>query len=160
MKFIFDNVVLERIANSIIDLQKRENITLPMLRKQLAEAERGIENMLDAIQQGILTQSTKARLDDLELKKSDIEIKILQEEIEAPLLSKEQVLFWLYKFRGIDTSQREQRQLLIDTFVNAVYLYDDKIILMFNNKEDAKTVTLTEIEETFRSDITAGGVPK
>jgi len=93
-----------------------------MLRKQLVEAERGIENMLNAIQQGVLTQSTKARLDNLELTKSDIEVKILQEEIDTPLLTKEQILYWLHKFRGIDTTKKEHRQLLIDTFVNSVYL--------------------------------------
>ena len=160
MRLLADDVILGRIADSILELQKQENITLPMLRKQLAETERGIENMLNAIQQGILNSSTKKRLDDLEAAKSDIEVRILQEEMEQPLLTWEQILFWLHKFRGIDTSQREQRQLLIDTFVNAVYLYDDKIVLMFNNKEGARTVTMTEIEENFRSDLTASAVPK
>ena len=130
-----------------------------MLQRQLAEAERGIENMLNAIQQGIINQSTKARLDDLEMKKSEIEVKILQEEIEQPLLSREQILFWLHKFRGIDTSKREQRQLLIDTFIKAVYLYDDRIVLMFNNREDSKDIALADIEGSFGSDIISSGVP-
>ena len=141
-------------------LQTQENITLPMLKKQLAETERGIENMLNAIQQGILNQSTKKRLDDLEEAKSDIEIKILQEEIHKPLLSRDQILFWLHKFRGIDASKQDQRQLLIDTFINSIYLYDDKLVITFNSKEDAKTLTLAEIEETFRSDLTARASPK
>ena len=157
---ISDDKILDRIADNIFELQKRENITLPMLRKQLAEAERGIENMLNAIQQGILTQSTKARLDNLEMTKSEIEVKIIQEEIDTPLLAKDQIMFWLHKFRGIDTTKKEQRQLLIDTFVNSVYLYDDRVVMMFNNKDDAKTVTLAEIEESYSSDITAGGVPE
>jgi len=48
--------------------------------------------------------------------------------------------------------------MMIDTFINSVYLYDDRVVMMFNNKEDAKTVTLAEIEESYSSDITAGGV--
>ena len=140
-------------------LQTQENITLPMLKKQLAETERGIENMLNAIQQGILNQSTKKRLDDLEEAKSDIEVKILQEEINKPLLSRDQILFWLHKFRGIDASKPDQKQLLIDTFINSIYFYNDKLVITFNSKEDAKTLTLTEIEETFRSDLTARGSP-
>ena len=130
-----------------------------MLRKQLAETERGIDNMLNAIQQGILNQSTKKRLDDLEEAKSDLVVKILQEEMEKPLLTREQILFWLHRFRGIDISKQDQCQLLIDTFVNAVYLYDDRLVLMFNSKEEVKTITLAEIEKVFRSDITACGVP-
>jgi len=69
-------------------------------------------------------------------------------------LTREQILFWLHKFRGIDTSNREQRQRLIDTFVNAVYLYDDRIVLTFNYKDGSKTVTMGEIEGGFGSDLT------
>ena len=43
-------------------------------------------------------------------------------------------------------TKREQRQRLIDSFVNAVYLYEDKIILTFNYKDGAKTITLAEVE--------------
>jgi len=49
--------------------------------------------------------------------------------------------------------------MLIDTFVNAVVLYDDKIVMTYNNKKDAKTLSLAEIEEMFRSDLTTPGVP-
>jgi len=89
MCLLADDAILEKIADSILELQKQENITLPMLRKQLAETERGIENVLNAIQQGILNQSTKKRLDDLEAAKDDIEVKIMQEEMEQPLLTRE-----------------------------------------------------------------------
>jgi len=159
LRLLADDAILEKITAMILALQKQENTALPLLRKQLAEAERGIENMLNAIQQGILNQSTKKRLDDLEAAKSDIEVKILQEEMQKPLLTREQILFWLHKFRGIDTTKCEQRQRLIDTFVNAVYLYDDKIVLTFNYKDGAKTITMAEIENNYGSDLTASGAP-
>jgi hypothetical protein len=101
----------------------------------------------------VLTESTKKRLDELEASKSEIEVKILQEEMQKPLLTKEQILFWLHKFRGIDTSVREHRQRLIDTFVNTVYLYDDKIVLTFNYKDGSKTVTMGDVEGGFGSDL-------
>jgi len=111
--------------------------------------------MLNAIQQGILTTSTKQRLDELEAAKEDIEIRIAQEEIQKPLLTQVHIMFWLHKFRGIDITQREQRQRLIDCFVNAIYLYDDKIVLTFNYKDEAKTISMTEIVASLGSDITA-----
>lgn len=43
-------------------------------------------------------------------------------------------------------TKREQRQGLIDSFVNAVYLYEDKIIITFNYKDGSKTITLAEVE--------------
>jgi site-specific DNA recombinase len=59
------------------------------LKKQLAETEKGINNMLNAIQAGIFTPSTKQRLDELEETKSQLEVSILQEKMHNPLLTRE-----------------------------------------------------------------------
>jgi len=126
------------------------------LKKQLAETEKGINNMLNAIQAGIFTPSTKQRLDELEETKSQLEVNILQEEMHKPLLTREQIAFFIYRFRKFDVAKREQRQRLIDSFVNAVYLYEDKIILTFNYKDGAKTITLAEVEG---SDLSVLGAP-
>ena len=40
------------------------------------------------------------------------------------------------------------RQKLIDTFVNSVYLYDDKIIINYNFRDGAGTVSLKEVENS------------
>jgi DNA invertase Pin-like site-specific DNA recombinase len=163
VKMLENDDILNKITDMIMDLQKQENITLPLLKKQLAEVEKGITNMLNAIQSGVLTESTKGRLDELEVSKSEIEVKILQEELHKPLLTKKQILFWLHKFRGIDANVREPRQRLIDTFVNAVYLYDDRVVLTFNYKDGSKTVTMGDVEGGFGSDLatlSAGYCPK
>ncbi len=157
MQLLADDDILNNIADMVLELQNQENITLPALRRQLAETERGIENMLNAIQQGILNSSTKKRLDALEEAKAELEVKILQEEMQKPMLTKEQILFWLHKFRGIDITLLEHRQRLIDVFVNAIYLYDDKVVFMFNYKDGAKTVSLKDIKG---SDIIADRVPR
>ena len=102
--------------------------------------------MLNAIQAGIFTPSTKQRLDELEETKSQLEVSILQEEMHKPLLTREQIAFFIYRFRKFDVTKREQRQRLIDSFVNAVYLYEDKIILTFNYKDGSKTITLADVE--------------
>lgn len=66
--------------------------------------------------------------------------------MQKPLLTKEQIAFFLHGFRSIDITNQEQRQKLIDIFVNAICLYDDKIVFTFNYKDGTKTVTLAEIE--------------
>ena len=55
--------------------------------------------------------------------------------------------FWLTRFRKLDLSQKEQRQALIDTFINAIYLYDDKMLITFNYKEGTETVSFAEATE-------------
>ena len=41
-------------------------------------------------------------------------------------------------------STEHQRQI-IDTFVNSVYVFDDRVVLNFNFTDDAKTVTREEV---------------
>lgn len=124
--------------------------------EKMIELAKGINNMLNAIQAGIFTPSTKQRLDELEETKSQLEVSILQEEMHKPLLTREQIAFFIYRFRKFDVTKREQRQRLIDSFVNAVYLYEDKIILTFNYKDGSKTITLADVEG---SDLSSFGAP-
>ena len=42
---------------------------------------------------------------------------------------------WLLRFRKLDMRLKDQRQALVDTFINAIYLYDDKVLITFNYKE-------------------------
>jgi len=87
-----------------MELQARESSSLPMLTRQLDETSKSINNKLNAIQQDILTTSTKQRLDKLEETKSELEINILQEQMQMPLLTREQLNFWIHRFRIIDIS--------------------------------------------------------
>ena len=70
-------------------------------------------------------------------------------------------MFWICRYRQLDVTIPEQRQRLIDGFVNSVYLYDDKIILTFNYKEGCKTISLCDIMGVADgSDMSASGAPK
>jgi len=156
MQMIMDDAVLEYITDLVMELQARENTDLPRFKEQLDETEKSISNMLNAIQQGIFNKSTKERLDELEKAKGDLEVKILQEEIQHPTITREQLIFWLHRFRKLDVTKYEHRQRLIDSFVNAIFLFDDKIVLTFNYKDGTKTISLDDIKS---SDIHANGSP-
>ena len=142
-----DDTVIDSIVSSVMELQNKENTNLPLYEKQLRDTETGIQNMLNAIQAGILTSSTKERLEALETQKKELEAKIAEERLAKPKLSEDFVRFWLTRFRKLDLSQKEQRQALIDTFINAIYLYDDKMLITFNYKEGTETVSFGEATE-------------
>ncbi len=146
VRVLWDDDLIDSLADMVMELQKRENTTLPMLKKQLSEVERGISNLLNAIQQGLLTSSTKQRLEELEDRKHDLEIEIAQENIKKPMLTKDQIVFWFHRFRKMDITNIEHRKRLVDSFVNAVILHDDRIEFYFNFKECAKTLSLKDLE--------------
>ena len=145
MKLIQDDAVIDAIVAEVMELQDQENTTLPLLEKQMREVENGIENMLNAIQAGVLTNSTKSRLEKLEAQQKELEVRIAEEKIARPRLSENQVRFWLTRLRKLDTRVKSHRETLINTFVNAVYLYDEKVLITFNYKDGTKTITFDEI---------------
>ena len=53
--------------------------------------------------------------------------------------------FWFEKFRKGDMRDMEHQRQIIDTFVNSVYVFDDRVVLNFNFTDDAKTVTREEV---------------
>lgn len=76
--------------------------------------------------------------------------------MHRPLPTREQIAFFTYRFRKFDVTKREQRQRLIDSFVNPVYPYEDMIILTFSYRNGSKTITLAEAEG---SDLSVLDVP-
>ena len=138
---------MESIIAKVMDLQNKENTNIPLYEKQLRDAESGIQNMLNAIQAGILTSSTKERLEQLEETKRELEARIAEEKLAKPKVTEEFIRFWLLRFRKLDMSLKDQRQALVDTFINAIYLYDDKVLITFNYKEGTQTVTFGEATE-------------
>lgn len=148
MAVVMDGPLMGRITNRLLSLQGEESFDLKLLQQRLKEAEQGIENMVNAIQAGIITASTKQRLAELEEQREQLKQQILREHIKNPALTREQISFFLEQYKKTDVNDETQRQRLIDSFVNAVYVYDDKIILVFNYKDGTKTVTLTEINSS------------
>ena len=87
------------------------------------------------------------------------------EKLAKPRISEEFITFWLHRFRKLDVTQKSHRKMLIDTFINAIFLYDDKLEITFNFKEGTKTVTFAELQEavekeTSGSDMQSVGVPE
>ena len=156
MAKVMDDNFVEYIADTVMDIQTRESSVLPALRHQLEETERGITNMLNAIQMGIINASTKQRLDELEDRKADIELQIIQEEMKHPMLTREDVTYWICRFRTLDVSKLEERRRLIDSFVNSVTVFDDYILITFNYKEGEERLDFTDIES---SDLQSVGGP-
>ena len=148
MDILHDETVISYLTERIYELQSEENPRLPRLREQLADIETKIQNIVKAIEQGIIFDSTKDRLAELEREKSELEVTIVQEQIKKPFLTKEQIRFGIEKFKQLDISSKEGKQRLIDGFINAIYLYDDKITFTFNYKDGTKTVFLSEVNCT------------
>lgn len=146
MKFLADDAIVNDLINTIFTLQSRENSKLPYLHNELKEVEKKINNLIKAIEDGITTQSTKSRMFELEENKAKLELSIMQEEIKKPLLTKEQIAFGIYQFCNFNLSIEEDKQLLINNFINSIFVHNDKLIIVCKYKEDKIIVPLDNIK--------------
>ena len=84
--------------------------------------------------------------------------------MSKPKLTKEQILFWIYKFRKLNPKRLDHRRRLVNSFINSIYLYDDKMVITFNYSEGTETITFDEINAinkmSARSDLTSSAAPK
>ncbi|MEI3406131.1 MAG: hypothetical protein V8Q79_06010 [Christensenellales bacterium] len=145
--------------NRIAALQDKEDTTLPALREQLKECEKSIKNMLNAIQMSILTASAKTRLKEPEARKNELKLSIMQAELQKPKYTKEQIVSCINRFKYGDEDDIDYQKQIIDTFINAICVFDDKLVFTYNFKDGTETVPLKAVEDAFGSDLTQAAPP-
>ncbi len=139
---------MEELAHTLYTLQNQENNRLTALKRQLSTVKQNINHILDAIQSGIVLDSTKQRLMDLEEQQTSLTITITQEEIKRPTLTKEEILFGIHKFRQCDITTQEGKKRLLDCFINSVFIFDNYAIVPCNFKEEKTRITVEDIENS------------
>lgn len=150
---------VNEVADRCMEFQQREKdqSALRALEARQKENEKAIQNMLAAIEAGIITPSTKSRLMELEAERVQIEKGIAQQLIAEPTLERDQVVYFLERFRDGDVSDEGYRAFLVDTFLNSVYLYDDdKLVLVLNYTGERCKVTLDLVESAVEGDGLGG----
>lgn len=153
MMIVMDDDLIHRLAYRVYANQGNENFALKLLEEQLGEVKNSINNIINVIESGLFTPSMKERLTALEEQKKQIETSVLHEKLAHPLLTLEEILFFLQKFQGADISNEAERRQLVDYFVRAVVVYDDKILLTFNYKGNSAIANLEKEMTTFLSPI-------
>lgn len=87
-------------------------------------------------------------------------MNIQNAELQKPKLTREQMTAWFEQFRHGDPANRDFQKRLIDIFVNAVYVFDDKLVLTYNYQHGTQTISLDEIESALSSDFDGATPPK
>ena len=137
------NSIITKIAEAIVKVHEkmmRDNSGLQILIKKREEAKRAADNIVKAIEQGIIMDFTKDRLAALqdELNRLDIEINkeaqktyahVTVEDVEKYLLSK------VFE----DPDDIKTRKLLVNTFIRDILWYGDHIVITYNFQEYATT---------------------
>ena len=141
LEFITENTYQYYLA------QNTDTTYTKSLQKALDETDRAINNLIRAIEAGIFNESTKERMNELEAQKKDLRLALAAAKLKEDLaLKKEHIVFFLHQFAEMDYSDIDCQKRLIKTFLNSVFVYDDKVVLTFNYSGDDRTMTLHEID--------------
>ena len=162
MAMLMDDNMVDSMVTMFMRMQDEQPTDLPIYEKQLRETEAAIDNIVTAIMNGVASKALQAKLTQLEATQDELKGLIAQEQLEKPKVTARQMTFFLHRFRKLDMTQEKHRQTLIDTFVNAVFVHDDKILLTFNFEDGTRTITLSDIEAAANesgSDLEMFGAP-
>lgn len=144
MQYVLQDDVIAELVDKLLEYQAQQQDSgmLEALRAELADVQGRLDNLMEAIEAGIITKTTKARLSELEAEQERLTHSITVETCRNTGLSREQLIFLFDMFRAGDMRDLDFRRRLIDTFVNAVFVYDDgRLKIVYNFREGNETVT-------------------
>ncbi len=136
--------VIEWIADSTVAYAKKleEGETLSLLQERLSGIKKTIKNIMTAIEQGIFTDTTRERLLELEKEQAEVTKQISIEKNNIISVSRDDIIAGLSVFRDGDIHDKKYLTQLFDTFLIAVYLYDNEFKIVFTFSGKNKTTTL------------------
>jgi len=106
---------------------------LRLLEAERNELQKSLNNMLDAVEKGIITSSTKQRIEDLENKLEDIDTKVLLEKSRTKvLLTPKEVVNY------IKTALKKEPKILIKMLVREIVLFDNRIEIYYKHTDRQK----------------------
>ncbi|MEA5057734.1 MAG: recombinase family protein [Anaerotignum propionicum] len=164
IKHILHPDKISTIAKRCVEINAREaseNAELHLLKKQLSETQKSLDNLMNAIEQGIVTRKTKSRLEELEEIEERLKFEISVCRVKQPKLTEKHIMFMLSQFQpDSDTPREEYNSNIIECFVNSVHLFDEKLIVTYNLTNEDKELessVLESISEYTNSNCTGLG---
>ena len=104
------------------DRQCVENSRLSSLRREKATVDRSLENLVFALEQGIMSASTNKRLHELEKQQAELERNIALEESKTIVKIPENVIRGFYA-----DALKQEADLLVNLLIRQIVLYNDRI---------------------------------
>ena len=82
----------------------------------------------------------------VEEQKRGIESAIIKEKIQFPVYTEIEYKMALSNYRKVDISGQDGKRKIINTFINAIYVFDDHLKIIYNGKNKEETVSLEALE--------------
>ncbi len=108
--------------------QLKENYTLNILKKELKQVQTSLNNLVKAVEQGVVTKTTGQRIKELETQEENLQKSILTEKNKSAIILTEKEIRDYY-----EEALKLEQNLLITLLVKQIILFNDKIQIQFNS---------------------------
>lgn len=177
-QYIEDRIVLE--CRNLLTERNIENIATSVaaaceadydssaakrLKTALREADAAIENLWKALEKGQSVEKITERIEKREQEKKDLQAQIAIEMNRQIVLTAPQIRAFLHSLKKGNVNDIDNRRGIINIFLRAVYLWDDRFTLILNGGDKPITIDdipLDEIEasnEEYLSSLLVAGTP-
>lgn len=152
MRYVLSPVRMDQVASAVVAEYKKEfsDTQVEDLEKAINRVEHELDKLVDALTEApkVAHKRIYEKMEKLENEKSDLEIDLSRLKIAQGIqITEREVKSWLKTFCSGDIEDEEFCKRIIDTFINAVYLYDDRIIIFYNIR-GGKQVSYTDLIES------------
>lgn len=143
---VLTDELIDRLSDSVVDIYKASNSdsVVKDLKAQLRDVNKKLNALVDALEQGIFSSTTKERLDSLEAQKNQLEYQIDIESIKKPELDREKIHYWLSMFKNGNVKDELFQARLVNMFIHSVYVWNDKVAIVYNFSDGAKNEFRTD----------------
>lgn len=148
VKYILQPEQIQYISEKcyLIQLEDRQkDAEVEYLEKQLAEKKKSIANTLKAIESGVATKTLPQRLKELEDEQENLEIELRLASATHVLLDRQKIAYMLNQFADPGDDWKAYKKRVIQSFVSAVYLHDEKLFITYNISRNKKTLDKSEL---------------
>lgn len=134
------------IAKEVVDLSKRESNSaeLKRLNRLLSENNKATQNLIKAIEQGQIIDMISDQIKKRQQEKQELEKAIAEESVKYPIFNVQKVRFFLYQLKKGDINDIKYRKSIVDILVNRIYLYDNKMTILYNTQDGQSSFPLEQ----------------
>ena len=136
---------MRRISRALVQQYDKEfgSKNIQAKERAIAKAESEILNLTDCLMDApkAARQRIYDKIETLEAQKADMEIDLAKLKIATDIrFTEAEIMAWLRQF----CTDPVDAAAIIDTFVNSVYVFEDRIVILYNTKNSAQ-ISLSDL---------------
>lgn len=143
---------IQSIAADLCAWQQRQKdiAILDGLKLCRGECEKAISNLVAALEAGAASPTIAAMVRDREEELENIKYAIAKQELVQGKFDEKKIMYLLSKVPEGDRAGINYMQRIVNTFINSVFVYDDRVVICYNFDGDGSKITVNDVDKAMQ----------